>query len=50
MKKLNPNWQPLGQTSPPPSTKTKMGIGGVLMIAAAFFFFLPHGILGKRKR
>jgi hypothetical protein len=32
-----------------PKTKIKAGIPGVLLIAAAFFIFLPHGIFGKKR-
>lgn len=33
----------------PVPEKKSFGILGIVALAAAFFYFLPHGILGKRK-
>lgn len=33
----------------PEKKKPSFGILGIVVLAAAFFAFLPHGILGKRK-
>lgn len=33
----------------PVPEKKSYGILGIVALAAAFFYFLPHGIFGKRK-